>query len=101
MSRYDELKPCPFCGGEGCIQRHEFVGYTDTFGVVCLDCGCETRQFFTHKKAAVRAWNGRADRPIPEDMISRCELFNKLAVIPAPPEANEYKAEVYKVINGM
>ena len=36
-----------------------------------------------------------------EDMISRCELFNKLAVIPAPPEANEYKAEVYKVINGM
>ena len=36
-----------------------------------------------------------------EDMISRCELFNRLAVIPAPPEANEYKAEVYKVINGM
>lgn len=61
MSRYDELKPCPFCGGEGCIQRHEFVGYTDTFGVVCLDCGCETRQFFTHKKTAVRAWNRRAE----------------------------------------
>jgi len=56
-----ELKPCPFCGGEGCIQRHEFVGYTDTFGIVCLDCGCETRQFFTHKKTAVRAWNRRAD----------------------------------------
>ena len=57
----DRLKPCPFCGGEGCVQRHEFIGYTDTFGVVCLDCGCETRQFFTHKKTAVRAWNRRAE----------------------------------------
>ena len=43
---------------------------------------------------------GKSDT-LDEDMISRCELFNKLAVIPAPPEANEYKAEVYKVINEM
>ena len=35
------------------------------------------------------------------DAISRCELFNKLATIPAPPEANEFKAEVYKVIQQM
>ena len=35
------------------------------------------------------------------DLISRCELFNKLATIPAPPEANELKAEVYKVIQQM
>ena len=56
-----ELKPCPFCGGEGCLQRHDFVGYTDTFGVVCLDCGCETRQFYDTKKDAIEAWNRRAD----------------------------------------
>lgn len=35
------------------------------------------------------------------DLISRCELFNKLATIPTPPEANEFKAEVYKIIQGM
>lgn len=35
------------------------------------------------------------------DAISRCELFNKLATIPAPPEANDFKAEVYKVIQSM
>ena len=35
------------------------------------------------------------------DSISRCELFNKLATIPAPPEANAFKAEVYKVIQQM
>lgn len=35
------------------------------------------------------------------DSISRCELFNKLATIPAPPEANEFKAKVYEIINEM
>ena len=35
------------------------------------------------------------------DAISRCELFNRLATIPAPPEANDFKAEVYKAIQSM
>ena len=35
------------------------------------------------------------------DLISRAKLFNKLAVIKAPPEANEYKGEVYSVIQAM
>lgn len=35
------------------------------------------------------------------DLISKAELFNKLAVIKAPPEANEYKGEVYSVIQAM
>ena len=35
------------------------------------------------------------------DSISRCELFNKLATIPAPPEANDFKAQVYMIIQSM
>ena len=35
------------------------------------------------------------------DLISRCELFNRLATIEAPPEGNELKAEIYKVIQSM
>lgn len=35
------------------------------------------------------------------DLISRSGLFNKLATVQAPPEANEYKAEVYKIIQSM
>ena len=57
----DKLKPCPFCGGEGCIQEHKFYGYPSTFGVVCLDCCCETRQFYMTLEEAVEAWNRRAD----------------------------------------
>lgn len=36
-----------------------------------------------------------------QDLISRAKLFNKLATVQAPPEANEYKAEVYKIIQSM
>lgn len=35
------------------------------------------------------------------DLIRRCELFNRLATIPAPADANEFKAEIYKVIQSM
>ena len=61
MEKCESLKPCPFCGGEACIQRHEFIGYAETFGVVCLDCCCETRQFFYNKKDAIEAWNRRTN----------------------------------------
>lgn len=36
-----------------------------------------------------------------KDAISRCELFNRLATLPAPAEANNFKAEVYKIIQEM
>ena len=35
------------------------------------------------------------------DLISRCELFNKLATVPASPEANALKGEVYSIIQSM
>lgn len=57
----DKLKPCPFCGGEGCVQEHVFKGYSSTYGVVCLDCCCETRQFFKTEEMAISAWNRRAN----------------------------------------
>lgn len=54
-----KLKPCPFCGGEPVLQEHVFHGYRSTFGVVCLDCCCETRQFYDTQKEAADAWNRR------------------------------------------
>lgn len=63
-----KLKPCPFCGGEGCVCRHEYDRLADTFGVVCLDCCAETRQFFGTVKEAVDAWNRRYN-----DRVKRSE----------------------------
>lgn len=58
----NDLKPCPFCGGEGRVQEHIFHGYANTYGVVCLDCCAETRQFYCTMDEAVKAWNRRAER---------------------------------------
>lgn len=36
-----------------------------------------------------------------ERQIDRAEVFNRLAEIKAPPEANEYKAQVYAMLQNM
>lgn len=35
------------------------------------------------------------------DLVSRADLFNQLAYVNAPPEANDYKAAVYTIIQNM
>lgn len=58
----EELKTCPFCGGKGSLQNHKFIGCADTYGVVCLDCGAETKQFYKNKEKAIKTWNYRAEK---------------------------------------
>lgn len=56
----EELKKCPFCGGDGAIREHRFHGYNSTWGVVCIgECSCETRQFYDTVEEAIEAWNRR------------------------------------------
>lgn len=52
----NELKPCPFCGGEA-----EFEIYEDDislFNVVCKRCRAESAMF-VEKEKATEAWNRR------------------------------------------
>lgn len=44
------------------MQAHVFIGYASTYGVVCLDCCAETRQFYKTENEAREAWNRRAER---------------------------------------
>lgn len=59
------LKKCPFCGGEGYIDDHFFKTLSEdscrTYGVVCRDCGVQTRQFYDTPDEAAEAWNRRDD----------------------------------------
>lgn len=67
----DELKPCPFCGGEADIEETSFMEHA-TFSVGCRsmegpdECiGQQSLLTFARKSEAIAAWNRRAS-PIPE-----------------------------------
>ncbi len=58
----DELKPCPFCGGND-IQIDEMESFWDknetSWRVLCINCIAETAG--DTKEQAIAAWNRRAD----------------------------------------
>jgi len=59
----DDLKPCPFCGGEAKHYHHSsHGGWSNTDSVCCTneDCGCGTCLHET-EASAIAAWNTRAD----------------------------------------
>lgn len=68
----DELKPCPFCGGEGRINTRTFSDADADVGnsyIECIECGVETPWRLTESEA-IAAWNRRAIRaPMSEDAL--------------------------------
>lgn len=58
----EELKPCPFCGGEAKINRivNTFYQYARYFSS-CTRCSAESKMFETEQEA-IEAWNTRTER---------------------------------------
>lgn len=53
-----ELKPCPFCGGEGIVDPHD----NDTWCIIkCKECGASTHAFSTIVDAT-HYWNTRTPK---------------------------------------
>ena len=53
---HDELKPCPFCGGEAVPI---LAGKLDYFRIYCRDCKASTKP--REYREAIAAWNRRAE----------------------------------------
>ena len=60
----EELKPCPFCGGEARLllnAKRKIYGKDEyRTGVVACCNVCEARMFYGSEKLAIEAWNRRA-----------------------------------------
>ena len=61
LSGKDELKPCPFCGGNGKIgevdDSNEIIGYF----IECSICGIQQMRFKKDLILSIEAWNTRAN----------------------------------------
>ena len=61
-----ELKPCPFCGGEARLllnAKRKIYGKNEyRTGVVACCNVCEARMFYGSEKLAIEAWNRRAGK---------------------------------------
>jgi Lar family restriction alleviation protein len=51
----NELKPCPFCGGEA----RRYYGNYDMHGIVCKKCSAKVYGY-ANQAAATKAWSRRA-----------------------------------------
>ena len=58
----DELKHCPFCGGEAHITIWNLpFRSSKEASVVCSACGAMTWPYISSEGLAVESWNRRAD----------------------------------------
>lgn len=53
----DELKPCPFCGGDNQVLFMAF--FTEDWAVGCNDCSCQGPTTVESKEEAIEKWNDR------------------------------------------
>lgn len=63
----EDLKPCPFCGGEACTLIDE-EGYTPQYSVQCQSCKIETLAF-DERAEAIAAWNRRNCSEFPSSSV--------------------------------
>ena len=51
----EELKPCPFCGGEATLDHYESDGYL----AYCILCHAMIEHWCADKQEAINKWNKR------------------------------------------
>lgn len=60
----DELKPCPFCGGEAKLHQTTYGNNIAAYVVWCGNRNCDvspTTRYRRFRKEAIEAWNRRAE----------------------------------------
>jgi len=96
----EELKPCPFCGGEAEISRYGDKRKSTIY--TCLDCGCtlETGEEYGHG----RAWNTRTEsgtKAISKEELKRStnqEIRHQIDIDELERELSDTKARLDEAV---
>lgn len=59
MANNDEMKPCPFCGGEPQIKLWSSEGRRDSYFLIRCTCGARMSNFRESAEQAISDWNRR------------------------------------------
>ena len=70
----DELKPCPFCGGEVKLASDPYTEDVTLWYVICRECEIMTLKRPSQEKAR-RAWNRRAEDLVQVVRCKDCEYW--------------------------
>lgn len=82
----DELKPCPFCGGNNLNslmvgRPFEWQGegpWSFKHAIECTDCGIQQRGYDRHSEA-IAAWNTRTPSPADAELLEALEWYAERA----------------------
>lgn len=61
MTGENELKPCPFCGGEAVVEKWRQFNMNAAYVVKCSECGATVPIWRETEEEATRQWNKRFD----------------------------------------
>ena len=71
----EQLKKCPFCGGEARMQKKFFNVESVAlmrFQVACMECGANN-DWYTDKGYAIKAWNTRKPMERIVERLKACQ----------------------------
>ena len=99
-----ELKPCPFCGGKGCMnqEKDRICSY-----VKCINCGAESglvkvsAEYCSDERAAEK-WNSRYEDALQkkyDDFSSECDLTDTLRH--NSPKATNFDTAIVRAVQAL
>lgn len=98
----NELKACPFCGGEASLFTTDEIGYIgdEHFTVKCNGCFCGTGHYADPERA-IEAWNRRAQQPNNPLTLKELPCFEPIYVVPLGSSVGEWSAHwcIYQIDN--
>ena len=95
----NELRPCPFCGGNELVLEKSAMG---RWSVVCIRCESQGNPSF-EKRLSIKSWNTRTLPPAVQGVVEAARelMWWDNNALDQDTVCNEYKNAVRKVLEAL